>query len=405
MRVRRIRSASTVLIVAILLAARVASADPGGGIAVAPLRALDVPEGTASILTGLAEAMAQQHVTEGRLVAHGELLRAVDAGADRGCRDEPCLTRAAAALGSAHLLTGEVGTLGDAHVLSVRITATEDGETRTAVSRECRECDESALPAMLEEALLEALAALVPAQPAEGDEGRTITMLRQRGEGDFRYEETTRTVQRALLEVQGVQLSSLTRAGAELGCVTPGEVVSFETTLEAHNPDPRPRTLRGTLSLELLGPDDEKPLARADDEVVLTLDGLAPDGGADPGGEVDDRGVWIPPAHVAKHSLAVTWTATPAAGLRIRVSWDGEILEELETRPVTTATRLEEFFLTREGQRVGTLTWGEEMEAHLALTRVPGAPAAEVTLRMERMIRFWFDTENIQAMHLLPEDS
>ena len=137
----------------------------------------------------------------------------------------------------------------------------------------------------------------------------------------------------------------------------------------------------------------------------MTLDGLAPDGGADPGGGVDDRGVWIPPAHVAKHSLAVTWTAAPAAGLRIRVSWDGEILEELETRPVTTATRLEEFFLTREGQRVGTLTWGEEMEAHLALTRVPGAPAAEVTLRMERMIRFWFDTENIQAMHLLPEDS
>ncbi len=392
------------VLLAAVVGAGAAAAEPTAGIAVAPLRAVDAPEGTASILTGLAESLAQRYVREGRLVAHGELLRAVDAGEDAGCRDEACLGRAAAAVGAAHLVSGEVGTLGDTLVISVRVTATGDGATRSAVSRECRECDPSALPAMLEEALLEALSALVPAAPAGSGDARDVTLVRQRGEGEFRYEDATRTLQRAQLEVGGLQLSALTRPLQSPGCVEAGDPLAFETVLEVHNPGPRTRTLRGTLALEVLGLDGDEPLARAEQAVTVTLASGA-DEAADGGPAVDDEGVWVPPAHVARESLAVTWTAAPLPGLRLRTTWDEELLDELQTRPVTAAARLEEFHLTHDGQRATALRWGEEMEAHLALTRVEGAPAAEVTLRMERMIRFWFDTENVQAVHVLPEDA
>jgi len=388
------------------LAAGVAHAGPSGGVAVAPLRAVDVPDGTASILTGLAEGITRQYVTEGRLVAHGELLRTVDGGAHAGCRSDECFARAARRLGAAHLLTGEVGVEDGDTELRVRLTAIAGDGAATEVLRTCDDCDAASLPAMLEEALLEALAPLAPPPLPTGDDGRTITLGRQRVAGEFRYEETHHAVTREQLELDGVQLSALTRPDAQLSCLAPGERLVVRTTLQAQNPFPEPRTVRGTLALEVLALDGEVPVVSARDEISLTLAGHAPEKAApEPEGGFDDHGAWVSPPHVAKHSLEVEWTAEPSPGLRARVTWDGEVLEEIDTRPVTAVARLDEFYLTHEGERVGALSWGQPMEAHLVLTKLRGSAPAEVTLRMERVLRYWFDTENVQAVHTLAADT
>jgi len=370
----------------LLLAARAQGAEPG--LAVAPLDALEVDRNTAVILTGVAEGIAMD--AGGRFVAHGELLRTVDAGDEPGCRTEICLARAARAIGADLLLTGEVGKLEDTYVVKVQLSSCPDAETRATVSRQCTECSEGALPALLEDALLQALRSIDSAATQQHleDDGRTIVLGHAPGEGAFHYKDPHRTLKRQSAVVDGVELSSLTRPAEGVGCLEPGTPVTFTTTLLVHNELATPATLEGSLEVEVFSGDDDAPVVSKQIPVTFELGGGQADDGAG-----DDL-------------LRIEVEAPPPPGapevLRIRTSWEDEVLEELVTRPVGRVVSVEDFYLRLGETRVSDLAWGREMQAHVHLSKFGMGAHAEVTLRVERKIRYWFDTENTQAYFEFP---
>ncbi len=369
------------------LAASAAEDGPVPGIAVAPFGALEVAPTTAAILTGVAEGMAMELAAGGRFVAHGELLRTVDAGPDAGCRDEDCLARAAASRGADLLLSGEVGRLGDTYVVTVQVVGCPDAETLATVSRQCIECEEGALPTLLEDALAEALRGPEPAAPTLSDDGHTVVMALQRRGGAFSYDDPYRTLLRSSLILDDVELSSLTRPAEDLGCRGPDEGARFLATLLAKNGHEDPRAVQGTFLVEVTDDSSGSQLALIEHPVALDLSGAGAEEGTSTG--------------VVKVEIAV-----PAGvrSLRVRCTFDEELLEELVTRPVGRVAEVGDFYLVHGAQRVAQLAWGEPMEAHLLLTKPLAGAAAEVTVRLERKIRYWFDTENLQSVYEIPAD-
>jgi hypothetical protein len=361
--------------------------DPTTGLAVAPFGALEVAPTTAAILTGVAEGAAMELAAGGRFVAHGELLRTVDAGPDVGCRDEDCLARAAADRGAGLLLSGEVGRLGDTYVVTVHVVGCPDAETLATVSRQCVECEEGSLPTLLEDALAEALRSPEPASPTLSDDGHTVVMALQRRGGAFSYDDPYRTLSRSAVILDHVELSSLTRPAVDLGCQRPDEGARFTATLLAKNGHEASRVVQGAFVVEVTDDGSDAQLARVERTVDLRLDGTAAEEGGSTG--------------VVKVEIEV-----PAGvrSLRVRSSFDDELLEELVTRPVGRVAEVSDFYLVHGAQRVAELAWGEPMEAHLLLTKPLAGAAAEVTLRLERKIRYWFDTENLQTVYEIPAD-
>ena len=355
------------------------------GIAVAPFNALEVAPTTAAILTGVAEGAAMELAAGGRFVAHGELLRAVDAGPDAGCRDEDCLARAAAGRGADLLLSGEVGRLGDTYVVTVHVVGCPDAETLATVSRQCVECEEGSLPTLLEDALAEALRGPESPEPTLSDDGHTVVMALQRRGGAFSYDDPYRTLLRSSLTHDDVELSSLTRPVDDLGCRGPDQGVRFLATLLVKNGHESPRSIQGAFVVEVADASSGTRLARVEHPVALALAGAATDEGASTG--------------VVKVEIAV-----PAGvrSLRVRSTFEEQLLEELVTRPVGRVAEVGDFYLVHGTERVAELAWGEPMEAHLLLTKPLAGAAAEVTVRLERKIRYWFDTENLQSVYEIP---
>ncbi len=395
-RIRPLRALAIVLASGILAAPAIGHGAEDGGLAVAPMTALDVAETTAAILTGIAEGQAAQLAGTGRFVAHGELLRVVDGGPDRDCRSTECLARAAAALGSAHLLTGEVGRIGESHVVTVQLTRTADAVTVSAASRQCEGCDEGALPALLDDAMVEALGALDREEVHTSDDGRTVHLSLRRRASSAHFLDRHRVVAGQALAIDTLQLSSLTRAGEPFGCLEPGEEVHFVTTLQAVNTGETPTVLDGELLVEIV--DD----ATGDPSIstkVLVQREIGVDDGS--GERFDEDGSWIPPANVWKESVELRQPGAEAAPLRVRVSWNGELLEELVTGPAARVTRVDDLYLEGEGERVAELSWGEPMAVHLVLTKLEITAAAEVTLQVRRKLRYWFDTDDSHAFHAI----
>ncbi len=373
----------------VLLAAAHAGADEASrppGVAVAPFDALEVEPTTAAILTGMAEGTAMELTTGGRFVAHGELLRAVDAGLDAGCREEDCFARAAATLGVGNLISGEVGRLGDTYVVTVQRISCPGAETLAAISRQCGDCEEGALPTLLEDALTEALRGLGSPAPTLSEDGRTVQMALQRRGGAFSYDDPYRTLLRSSLDAQDVQLSSLTRPAEELGCLGPDQPVRFVSTLLAANRAAEPRSTTGVFAVEVTDERSESQLVLVEHPVTLQLDGAGAAEGA---------------SGLVKVEIEV-----PAGvrTLRVRATYDDELLEEIVTRPVGRVAEVGDFYVVRGDERVGELAWGEAMEAHLLLSKPLADVPAEVTLRLERKIRYWFDTENLQSVYEIPAD-
>jgi len=359
------------------------------GIAVAPFQALDVDPNTAVILTGVAEGIAMG--AGGRFVAHGELLRRVDSSDEPGCRTEECLARGAAAIGADLLLTGEVGKLEDTFVVKVQLSGCPDAETRATVSRQCTSCSEGALPALLEDALLHALHTLEPAAEPQhlGEDGRTFVIGQRAAEGSFHYKDSHRTLSRTSVVVDGVELSSLTRPGDGIGCLEPGTPLSLTATLLVHNRLPTPTSIEGTFEVVAFASSEDSPLAVRQIPVRFDLGGAQDeDGGGD---EIVRAEVEVPPP-----------PGSPAV-LHIRTAWEGEPLEELVTRPVGRVATMEEVYLSLGEARVRDLAWGQEMQAHVRLFKFDTDAPAEVTVRMEREIRYWFDTDSTQAFFDVPE--
>jgi len=91
-----------------------------------------------------------------------------------------------------------------------------------------------------------------------------------------------------------------------------------------------------------------------------------------------------------------------AGPVQVRATWDGELLEALVARPPGAVVALGEVALRAGDRQVSELTWGEPMQVWVVLDKVrPGAPA-EVTVRLERKIRYWFDSEATQAAYEIP---
>ena len=356
------------------------------GVAVAPFAALEVAPTTAAILTGMAEGRTMELTTGGRFVAHGELLRAVDAGSDAACRAEDCLARAAATLGIGHLVSGEVGRLGDTYVVTVRLVRCPGAQTLATISRQCVDCEEGALPTLLDEALSEALLGLGSSSPTLSADGRTVQLTLQRRGGAFSYDDPYRTLLRSSMDVEDVQLSSLTRPADELGCLGPDEPVRFVSTLLATNLSQDARTTTGIFAVEVTDDSSDAQLVISEHPVTLQLDGAGAAEGA---------------SGMVKVEIEV-----PAGvrTLRVRATYDDELLEEIVTRPVGRVAEVGDFYIVHDDQRVGELAWGEAMEAHLLLTKPLADAPAEVTLRLERKIRYWFDTENLQSVYEIPGD-
>ena len=374
------------LLPALLIVAGARGAEPG--IAVAPLDALEVGHNTAIILTGVAEGIAMD--AGGRFVAHGELLRTVDAGPEPGCRTELCLARAADGIGAKLLLTGEVGKLEDTYVVKVHLSDCPDAETRATASRQCSDCSEGTLPALLEDALLHALRSLdaSPARPRPEDDGHTFVLGFEPDEGSFHYKDPHRTLSRTSALVDDIELSSLTRPNDSIGCIEPGAPLTFTTTLLVHNRLPTPTTLDGTFGVEVFVGSEDRPLVSKQVPVRFDLAGAQDeDGGGDDLLRIE---VTVPPP-----------TDVPDV-LRIHTSWEGEDLEELVTRPVGRVVSVEDFYLRLGETRVSDLAWGKEMQAHVHLFKFGMGAPAEVTLRVERKIRYWFDTESTQAFFEFP---
>lgn len=369
-----------------------------GGLAVAPMDALDMAATTAAILTGIVEGVAAQHAATDRFVAHGELLRTVDRGPEPGCRSRECLARAAAELGASHLLTGEVGRLGEARVVTVQLTRTSDVVTVSAASRRCEPCEEGALPALLDDALYELLAIVEQAEAQVSGDGRTIQLSLRRRAASADFLDRHRVTESRSVNVDGVQLSTLTRSGEQLGCLEPGEEIRFVTTLQAVNTGEAPVTLDGELIIEVL--DD------ATGEVVLGSEHpvrqqVETDDGS--GERFAEDGSWIPPVNVWKDTVELRTRATAATRLQVRVSWGEELLEDLVTRPVARVTRVDDLYLEHGGDRVQELVWGEPMAVHLVLTKLEVGAPAEVTLQLRRKLRYWFDTDDDHAFFAIDE--
>lgn len=370
------------------------------GMAVAPFAPLDVPDNTAAILTGIAEGVAMQQSPGGRFVAHGELLRAVDDGEDRGCRSIPCLAHAAASLGATHLLSGEVGSIGESYVVTVQLTRAADEVSVTAASRQCGPCDEGALPGLLDDALHEALATAEHVETQVSDDGRTIALTPRRREAAVHFQDRHRVVQTRSVDQNGIVLSSLTVPDDRLGHLEPGESVRFVTALQALNTTAVPAELVGELGVEIVDAVTDEPVVGTRYAVHQTL------GAADDDSEpFADDGSWIPPTNVLKDSVELQVTAVRAVRLRVRVTWDDALLEELVTRPVARVARVDDVYLEHAGTRVHELTWGEPMQAHVVLTKLEPGANAEVTLRMRRKPRYWFDTDDAHAFHAVPADA
>jgi TolB-like protein len=373
-----------------------AAAEEPVGIAVAPMTALEVAETTAAILTGIAEGVAAEHAHAGRFVAHGELLRTVDAGPEIGCRDSSCLATATQALGAAYLLTGEVGRIGEARVVTVQLTRVDDEATVSAASRQCDACDEGALPALLDEALYEVLSALDRSDSPISDDGRTITLSLRRRASAAHYQDRHRTLANTALQLDGIQLSSLTRPGEQLGCLERGEPAVMITGLQVINTTDREVTVDGELGIEVIDELGGDPLVTSRFPVHRVI-GAAEE--ADP--RIADDGSWIPPTNVWKESVELQLPTASAAPMRVRVRWNEEQLEELITRPVARVARVDDLYLERAGERVQTLDWGQPMAVHLVLTKHETTAAAEVTLNMRRKLRYWFDTDDTHAYHAI----
>ncbi len=375
---------------------RGADGEEGVGIAVAPMTALEVAESTAAILTGIAEGVAAEHTGTGRFVAHGELLRAIDAGPDSGCRTAACLTAATASLGASHLLTGEVGRIGEARVVTVQLTRVDDGSTISAASRQCEACDEGALPALLDEALYEVLATLDRSDAQVSEDGRTVTLSLRRRASAGHFQDRHRTLESRAVVVDGIQLSSLTRPGEELGCRELGEPVTLVTRLQAINTTDTEAAVEGELVIEVLDEGSGEPLLGSRLEVRQRIGVAAPEEA-----RIAEDGSWIPPTNVWKDSVELLLPTTTATPMRVRVTWNEELLEELVTRPVARVARVDDLYLERAGERVQELSWGEPMAVHLVLTKHETTAAAEVTLDMRRKLRYWFDTADTHALHAI----
>jgi hypothetical protein len=388
MRRHATRNLGALLLCGLLFPAAVAAAEGAGGVAVAPLVAMGVEPSTAAILTGVAEGTAMELASGGRFVAHGELLRAVDAGGESGCRSEDCLARAAAGLGADRLLTGEVGLLGETYLVKVQLATCPEAETLATVSRQCVECDESGLPVLLQDALLGLVRGPESGASAQvSDDGRTIVLVEQLSEGAFHYKDLHRTLSRESLEIDGVELSSLTAPGEAIGCVQPGGTAAIGSTLLVHNGGEAATRLRGPFRVEVYGDEDDEPLAVLVEPVDVALGA----GGSEDG--TDSAAV----------SIAVSFEVPADAGpLRVRTLWDGELLEEQLTRPPGAVVVLGEVLLLAGERQVSELSWGEPMQVAVVLDKTRAGAAAEVTIRLERKIRYWFDSEARQATYEIP---
>ena len=373
-----------------------ARAEEPGGIAVAPMTALEVAETTAAILTGIAEGVAAEHANAGRFVAHGELLRTVDASNDDRCRSASCLAAAARSLGAAYLLTGEVGRIGEARVVTVQLTRVVDEVTVSAASRQCETCDEGALPALLDDTLYEVLSALDRADSEVSADGRSITLSLRRRASAAHYQDRHRTQENRALLLDGVQLSSLTRPDEGMGCLERGEPVVMTTSLQVINTTDREAAVVGELGIEVFDEAGGNPLVASRFPVHQAV-GVASETEA----RIAEDGSWIPPTNVWKESVELQLPTTTAAPMRVRVTWNEELLEELVTRPVARVARVDDLYLERGGERVQTLEWGQPMTVHLVLTKHETAAAAEVTLNMRRKLRYWFDTDDTHAYHAI----
>ncbi len=382
------RSAAGLLTAAILLWSTSAQGARGrGGVAVAPLEAMGVDPSTAAILTGVAEGAAMHMSGGGRFVAHGELLRAVDADDEAGCRSEDCLARAAAELGVDRLLTGEVGQLGETFVVKVQLSACPGAETLATVSRQCVECDDSSLPALLQDALQGLVRGPGVGEAAQvSADGREIVLVEQRSEGAFHYKDLHRMVSREALDLDGVELSSLTTPAEGIGCVEPGGMAQVQSTLLVHNTGEVAARLKGLFRVEVFEEEDQ----------LLAVHSQRVDKGLGANGAEDG-------SDSAALQTTVTFEVPADAGpLQVRATWDGELLEELVARPPGAVVALGEVALRAGDRQVSELTWGEPMQVWVVLDKVrPGAPA-EVTVRLERKIRYWFDSEATQAAYEIP---
>ena len=370
-----------------------------GGLAVAPMDALDMAATTAAILTGIVEGVAAQQAATDRFVAHGELLRTVDQGTEPGCRSRECLARAAAELGASHLLTGEVGRLGEARVVTVQLTRTSDVVTVSAASRQCEPCEEGALPALLDDALHELLAIVEQAEAQVSGDGRTIQLPLRRRAASADFLDRHRVMESHSVNVDGVQLSTLTRSGEQLGCLEPGEEIRIVTTLQAVNTGEAPVTLDGELIIEVL---DDATGEHVLDSSKRSIQQVVEADDAS-GERFAEDGSWIPPTNVWKDAVELRSRATAATRLRVRVSWGEDLLEELVTRPVARVARVDDLYLERGGERVQELVWGEPMAVHLVLTKLEVGAPAEVTLQLRRKLRYWFDTDDDHAFFAIDE--
>ncbi len=363
-------------------------------LAVASFTADAAGEGIAPILTSVAESLALEHAGPKRFVAHGQLARHLDRSPDRGCRTSDCLTRAAAALGATLLIPGGADGEGGELAVRVELLATADGHTVASVRRGCDACGADALPAMLEQALRQALDALGPPEPVVANEGHTVILRPQRLGRAFRHEDIARTIERRTVVRDGVELSALTLPDDRLSCVDAGAELRWRTTVQAVNTAAEAREVDGVIVTEVFTGDAEQPVTWSRRPLSFDLGGAGADEGA-----FDGDGVWIPPASVGRRVLDHSVIAESTAPLRMRVSWEDELLEELLTRPLTRFVDVVDLYLARQGQRTSAMPWGEEAEVHLVLTKRSTEAPAEVTLRVERQIRFWFDTDSLHATY------
>ncbi len=368
-----------------------------GGLAVATLAAED--PSTAAILTGITEGFAVDRSVGERFVSHGELVRAVDAGGDPGCRTDGCLAHGARVLGASLLLRGEVARVGEGYHIRVRLLGTPEATEVRNTERECSPCTEASLPAMLEEALQEVLEPLGTPEPELRDDGRTIVLHPRLSAGEFDYEDLGRTLYNQPQLIDDVEISSLTMPDERLACVDSGDTLRFSTTLQARNLSASSRKVSGSVRIELLGEQDDELLASVQRPIEFQL---VP--AEEVEGSFSPEGDWMAPASVGKASLELLYRPETTAPLRVRTSWDDERLEELSTRPVTRLVDVADFHLERGGERISAVPWGQEIEAHLVLSKLDTGAPAEVTLRVERQIRFWFDTEKVHAIYEIPAE-
>lgn len=204
----------------------------------------------------------------------------------------------------------------------------------------------------------------------------------------FYYRDASRRLSSDSVTVNGVGISSHTRPVEDVGCLLPEAPLCFNAALLAHNTVSEARGLEGTLTVSVSDKATGDLLLARSKSVKLDLE---PFDDEDPDSigfaNVD---IVIPRAQAARRAL------------KVQTSWDGSLLEEIETRPVGRIAELREIYLAIDDAPAETLAWGSEMGLHVLLDKPDAGAPAEVTLRIERKIRYWFDTENTEAIFEIP---